>query len=406
MKTILTTVYAVNPYKGSEDAMGWNYVYQIARFNKVIAITRKNNQASIEEFMKQNPDTNYSNIKFYYFDLDTNYHIWKRGMVGSMIYFYLWQKGVISFIENKQLQFDITHHLNFHNDWTPSYLWKLNKPFVWGPIGHHPLIPKQYNKTMPLKDRIENKLKWLVKKYFWNKSADLQETLDHADHIWCMNSSVEKVLDIRDKNYHVSPSVASQDLSWNEHNSSEVFNIISAGRLVHMKGFDLTLESFAKFLADHKSTKVKLTIIGDGPEKKKLVNLAETLGIKEQVVFIDWIERTKLLEIMKQGSAFLFPSHEGAGMVVPEALSFGLPIITLDNYGPGEFVKNTYGYKVTGKDYNETVSKLSQSIYELVTNKKNYNVKRKAARQAFLNDFSWNRRGETLDSIYDSIKIA
>ena len=39
-KTILATAYAINPYKGSEDGMGWNFVLQIAKFNRVIALTR------------------------------------------------------------------------------------------------------------------------------------------------------------------------------------------------------------------------------------------------------------------------------------------------------------------------------------------------------------------------------
>jgi len=58
-KTILATAYAVNPYKGSEDGMGWNLVCQVARFNKVIAITRENNQEHIEKYMLENPSKLY-----------------------------------------------------------------------------------------------------------------------------------------------------------------------------------------------------------------------------------------------------------------------------------------------------------------------------------------------------------
>ena len=41
---ILITAYAVNPYKGSEDGTGWNMIQEIAKYNNVIAITRKNNR--------------------------------------------------------------------------------------------------------------------------------------------------------------------------------------------------------------------------------------------------------------------------------------------------------------------------------------------------------------------------
>ena len=56
MKTILATVYSVNPYKGSEEAMGWNYVYQAARYQQIIAVTRENNRGPIEQYMAENPD--------------------------------------------------------------------------------------------------------------------------------------------------------------------------------------------------------------------------------------------------------------------------------------------------------------------------------------------------------------
>jgi len=48
MKKVLITAYAVNPYKGSEDAMGWNMLLQAARYQQVIAVTRKNNRPAIE----------------------------------------------------------------------------------------------------------------------------------------------------------------------------------------------------------------------------------------------------------------------------------------------------------------------------------------------------------------------
>jgi hypothetical protein len=53
--TVLLSAYAVNPYHGSEDGMGWNFIMQIARFNKVIAVTRENTRTDIERYMKEHP---------------------------------------------------------------------------------------------------------------------------------------------------------------------------------------------------------------------------------------------------------------------------------------------------------------------------------------------------------------
>ncbi|TXF85967.1 glycosyltransferase family 4 protein [Neolewinella aurantiaca] len=403
MKTILATTYAVNPYKGSEDAMGWNYVYQVARFNKVIAITRENNRGAIEKYMAANPDGVYGNIRFLYYDLPKRLRWWKRGTWGSMLYFLLWQKTIISFIRKQELEFDITHHLNFHNDWSPSYLWQLGKPFVWGPIGHHPQIPAPFRFTMPVSDKLKGFLTGSIKRYFWNWSKALEQTRKHADYIWCMNDSVPEVLDLRGKNHHISPSVATQDYGWAPEKKGRRFEILSAGRLVHMKGFDLTIRAFARFVNLNPASNARLTIVGDGPERDNLKELTKSLGIQRWCTMINWVPRHELMDRMKESSLFLFPSHEGAGMVVPEALSFGLPVVTLDNYGPGRFVAPDYGVAAASGTYQGTVDRLADAIASIHGDENKLKEMSIAARTAFNEKFDWNRRGETLRDIYSKL---
>ena len=102
MKTILVSAYAVNPYKGSEDGMGWNMILQIARFNKVIAITRENNKEAIDKYLAENYINEAQNIQFEYFDLPYYLRFWKKKSRGALLYFYLWQIGLAIWGENKK----------------------------------------------------------------------------------------------------------------------------------------------------------------------------------------------------------------------------------------------------------------------------------------------------------------
>lgn len=406
MKTILASTYAVNPYKGSEDAMGWNYVMQLARFHKVIAVTRENNAEHILKFQKENPNELYENIEFLYFDLPYWMRFWKKKNRGALLYFYMWQKGIVNFVKKQKVDFDFAHNLNFHNDWTPSFLWKLRKPFVWGPIGHHPEIPEQYLGNYSKKDKVIEFLKNGVKKYFWRISPTLKRTIKNADHIMCMNGSVEKVIDISDKSYSVTPSVATQDYGWSEDKNQDQFTMISAGRFVPLKGFDLTVKSFGKFinsLSIQQRNECKLILVGDGPDKPHLKELVEKFNITEQVEFISWIERKDLMVMMKKASGFIFPSHEGAGMVVPEALSFGLPCVVLDNWGPGQFINEKCGFKVKMEDYDSTVDSLAQSLYRLYNDKGLRAEMSSNAREHFVKQFHWDRRGEQMKVLYDNL---
>jgi len=403
MKTILATTYAVNPFKGSEDGMGWNFVCQIARNNKVIAITRENNQPHIEKYMLENPSEVYQNIQFLYFDLPYWMRFWKKGGRGAMLYYWMWQKGIVSFIKKQNVNFDIVHNVNFHNDWTPSYLWKLNKPFIWGPIGHHPEIPKQYLAPFKKSYFIKDKLTWWIKQYFWNFSFSLKKTVQKADYVLCMNSSVADILKLDKNKFQVIPSVATEDFGCDKRVENDSFTLISAGRLVPLKGFDLSILAFAKFyhtLSESEKTKAKLIIVGSGPEKGLLKQMCKDNSVENNVEFIKWIDRVDLLEIYKKSTAFLFPSHEGAGMVVAEALSFGLPVICLDNCGPGEFISEKSGIAVKMGDYSSTVNSLSDAILKIYSNKELALKMSEEARIHFEENFKWDRRGDQLKDIY------
>jgi glycosyltransferase involved in cell wall biosynthesis len=407
-KTILATAYAVNPYKGSEDGMGWNFVLQIARFNNVIAITRQNNRPHIEKYILKFPNELYQNITFLYYDLPYWMRFWKKGSRGAMLYFWMWQRAMPIFVKGQKLSFDIVHNINFHNDWTPSYLWKLNKPFVWGPIGHHPPIPsnflKFYSKSYWLKDR----LALLIKKFFWNWSPALKRAIRHSNHILCMNSDVSKVLNLKQKSYCIMPSVATEDFGCQAIKTKNKFTLISAGRLVPLKGFDLTVLAFAHFMERLPSSEkqlCELVIVGSGPEKKYLEELADQHGIQPYVHFIEWIERKSLLKLYQQSSAFIFPSHEGAGMVVAEALSFGLPVVCLDNSGPGEFVDKHSGISIRANNVEEACEGLSLAILKLYENPTHLSDLSLGARKRFTDYFHWDRRGDQLQQVYMNVSL-
>lgn len=406
MKTILATAYAVNPYKGSEDGMGWNFVLQIAKNSKVIAITRENNRNDIEKYMSSNPNDLYENMTFLYFDLPYWKRWWKKGSRGAMLYYWMWQKGIVSFVKNQSIEFDIVHNINFHNDWTPSYLWQLGKPFVWGPVGHHPYIPSQYLKEYSIKYFIKDRATWLIKNYFWKYSHALRNTAKNADFVWCMNDTVPSKLHLKPDQYQIIPSVATQDFGFIEDSQNENFTFISAGRLVPLKGFDLAIRAFATFydsLVDVEKATTKLVIVGSGPEEKLLIKLARDLGVENNIQFVLWMERNELMKLFKQAQVFLFSSHEGAGMVVPEALSFSLPVICLDNCGPGSFINEQCGIKVKEDTYDNTTFNLAEAMRTLYSDKAKFKGLRQGARAQFEHVFHWDRRGEQLTKIYDSL---
>ncbi|PTB92727.1 hypothetical protein C9994_13675 [Marivirga lumbricoides] len=221
-----------------------------------------------------------------------------------------------------------------------------------------------------------------------------------------MNSSVQQYLPLKSGRFSIMPSVATEDFGWNKNKSNHKFRLISAGRLVPLKGFDLTIKSFAAFIQSlpvEEKIKCELVIVGSGPELGSYQEMILNFNIQPYVRFIDWIERKDLLALYRESSAFVFPSHEGAGMVVAEAMSFGLPVICLDNEGPGEFITRECGIGVPHGSYKQTIKSLSEAIFKLYCNPNTLESMSIAARKHFESNFHWNARGEALNKIYQNL---
>lgn len=406
MKTIVMTAYAINPFKGSEDGMGWNFVLQAARENKVIAITRKNNGPHIEKYMAAHPDERYQRIQWVYQDWPKSLLFWKKGPILSLIYYYFWQIMVAFYVRRRLENYDIVHNVNFHNDWTPSFLWITGKPMVWGPVGHHPKIDSQHLAFYGKKALLGDRMLWGMKNLFWHLDPFLYITKKKASHVFCMNSEAQGVLGLPDEKCSIMPSVATEEVKSNS--DKKGFTVISAGRFVPLKGFDMTILSFAKFLhslplQDRKGVQLKL--VGQGPYQKQLEQLADDLGITRHVEFVSWIERSALQDLYASSSVYLFPSYEGAGMVVAEAMMHGLPVVCWDNCGPGEFVPEKSELRVPlncNRDY--AVQLFSSKLHTLFYNSILLANESKLARERYTSFFTWEKRGEQLANVYARIQ--
>ena len=409
MKTIVATAYAVNPWKGSEDGTGWNLAKQIARFNKVIVVTRKNNREPIELWLKANPGQVNPNLEFRYFDLPRWMRFWKKGGRGALLYFYLWQFAMPFFIKFSRIKFDIAHNLNFHNDWTPSFLSWLGKPFVWGPIGHHPPIPKAF--VAPVYGRkayFWNKINGIAKQLFWKVDPFLKSGFKKANRVICINSGVKEAAGISENKIILMPAVASQVVSRSRRFTRDTFTVLSIGRFVPLKGMDVAIEAYADFFHELSAAdqgKVELKLVGKGPEKEKLIALARKLKIAASVTFIEWMPRAELDLVYRSADLFLFPSHEGAGMVIPEALSYGLPVLAFDNFGPGELIDATCGVKVPYLSYQASVERFSQELTQLFNEPGRRNRLSENAIRYHREKLTWETKGTILNNVYDSIAI-
>lgn len=117
------------------------------------------------------------------------------------------------------------------------------------------------------------------------------------------------------------------------------FVFLFVGRLSFEKDLMVLLDAYNNFIAKNK----KLFIVGDGSLRNKIEQHIEKLKIKD-VSMMGFQKREKLPEFYILADAFILPSYcETWGIVVNEAMCFGLPIIVSDHVGAApDLVKDNY----------------------------------------------------------------
>ena len=109
------------------------------------------------------------------------------------------------------------------------------------------------------------------------------------------------------------------------------FSVGFVGRLVREKGVDVLLNALAEL-----PEAVHLTVIGAGPERAALGQLAARLGISERVVFGPWLPSTEIPGRLRRLDALVLPSRttpywkEQFGRVLLEAMASGTPVVGAD----------------------------------------------------------------------------
>jgi len=129
--------------------------------------------------------------------------------------------------------------------------------------------------------------------------------------------------------------------------AKESNDILFAGRLLRHKNVSVLIHAIAELRPEFNN--VSCIIVGDGPDKKNLEKLVDSLGLQKNVRFTGFLpNHSDLYALMKASKVFVLPSkREGFGIVVIEANACGLPVLTLDhpNNGARELIiENVNGH--------------------------------------------------------------
>lgn len=141
---------------------------------------------------------------------------------------------------------------------------------------------------------------------------------------------------------------------------------LTIGRMTEAKRQWILIDLWDKIVHDHKILNWQLNIVGDGNLKAQYLKKIEKLKLEEYVKVL--LPKQEVEDFYKDASFFLLTSKsEGFGMVILEAMSFGVPCISYDcPSGPRDMISdNVNGFLIKMDSFEG----LKSAVLEMINNK-------------------------------------
>ena len=180
-------------------------------------------------------------------------------------------------------------------------------------------------------------------------------------------------------------------------------SFIYVGRLVDWKAVDILLEAF--ILARKAVGEMKLHIVGDGRERKKLEAIAaEDQGAKGWVVFHGWLQQSDIAPILSSSNALVLSSlQECGGAVVLEAMASSTAVVATNWGGPADYLDSRCGILIDPISKPALVDGFAEAMIMLAKQPEFAQKMGEFGRKKVEMEYDWERKIDDVVSLYESL---
>ncbi|NDW04366.1 glycosyltransferase family 4 protein [Jiella pacifica] len=411
-RSVLVAAYACNPLRGSEEAVGWNWVQSIAAMHRATVITAEFHRKDIEAACDPNDNPRFVFVPHRAWHYSPT-PLWKR-IEGSItkpvmnLAYAGWQRDALTVAKDllAREDFDLVHQLTYVGFRFPGHLWRLGLPFVWGPIGGLENTPWRLLSAMRRggivyyggRNLINSaQRRWLQSPRRAARAAGpglIAATGSIAAELRALYGTEATVISEVVAPVQLSPA------SPPRRQAGEPLKIVWSGLHLPGKALNLLLDALAPIAG---RANFELHVLGDGPLRAAWTRRAEELGLSGRCVWHGMVPRTEALRIMGEGHVLAISSLKDlTSTVLLEGLALGLPVVCPDHCGFSEVVTPACGIKVSPRTIEALVSGLGAAVMELEADE----TKRFAMAEAALGraaDYSLARNRQRLAAIYERV---
>ena len=388
---IIIIAHEFSPYQGSECAVGWNLVNEISKYHNVIVLYASTNQLGTSNYEEHvtdffNKNEKRDSLTLISIPQSTKISLllkvnkflsplnWSIGI--PMLYFICykyWQKEVYNYFvsQNLIIRTDIIHQLTSISFREPGYLWKINKPFFWGPISGNVRIPLGFFNILSFNEIIKENIRNIIVFIQLNYSFRVNSALKKADKVYCVTQNDFDHFNAK-KNQDVFPMLdvgcLRGQISLKKSSIKKKLNFIWIGRIVYSKALTIFLKSISIVNNTILDKEVNFFIIGDGPNLKKNKLIGEKLNIYN-LTWLGHLPHNEVLELLKTSDCLVHTSiREATSASILESLSFGVPVICHDAFGMAIAVNDSCGIKIPFINTEISIKKFADAMINLINN--------------------------------------
>ncbi len=399
---VLIIGHACGPGLGSEPGNTWNWAWNLAQTEEVWVITHPEYKNRVDAFLAINPN---ANLKFNFVITNNRFDTWEPGKEqekGIRFHYLLWltqaYRRAVQLCD--EVNFDIVHHVSWTTIAVSPPFWRIPAACVWGPVGGGQIVPDQFLGLIK-SNRFKERLRTLYVRVL-PFSPRLRKTLRSVDMALTTNFETKDLLEragARKIRLFLDCGVPGEIRPVAVKPRSDHFTLLWAGRIEPQKGLLLALHA----LALDENPAVRMIVAGTGSADEEMKGLARSLGLEQRVDFLGRVPHPEMPALFRSCDAFFFTSlRDTFGSVVLEAMSNGLPVVTVNHQGVGAFVPEDASIKVPVSSLNETVKDLALAIQALAA-EPDYRAEMAKGALRFAEQQSWRRRAELMKGLYQEI---
>lgn len=398
---VLQLAYACSPWKGSEPGVGWNRAVEAAKYSDVWVITEGN------EFKHQvlghlDEVGDIAGLSFIFVGKTAFEERLSRIPGCYYIAYNLWHRRAFHIAQqlHDEIDFDLIHQVNMCGYREPGYLWKLDAPFVWGPIGGVQNCPIRVLAQMARRETLIESLRTAANWIQLRFSRRVRLAATKARVMLVANHAIQWEFEpiMRRKTEamcEIGTTIIAEQRQVTD--STQPLRILWAGECRPRKGMTMLLRAIAALPND---VKVEVKVLGDGPALRRWQKRAERLGIANRFEWMGWLPHCEALKQYEWADMFAFTSlRDTTGTVVLEALSSGVPVLSWDHQGVRDIVTKSSGIKIDVTESETMIQEYARAISSLFRDR----VRLKQLSDGALErakDYLWLRQGERMRDHY------